>query len=71
MNDDEALANSILNKALSTREKKEQRERTPKSNHNLFPIALNVKVPFIQPKCITKDYPNRHVLEPTNCQKQF
>jgi hypothetical protein len=27
MNDDEALANSISNKALSKREKKEQKER--------------------------------------------
>jgi hypothetical protein len=57
MNDDQALANSILNKALSKREKKEQRERTPKSK----PKEQN-------PKCIPKDHPDNHVSEPlTNC----
>jgi hypothetical protein len=42
---------------LSKREKKEQRERTPKSK----PKEQN-------PKCIPKDHPDNHVSEPlTNC----
>jgi hypothetical protein len=52
MNDnEEALANSILNKALSKREKKEPRERTPKSK----PKEQN-------PKCITKLHPDNQVM---------
>jgi hypothetical protein len=40
MNDDEALANSVLNKALSKREKKEQRERTPQVQPQPFPDSF-------------------------------
>jgi hypothetical protein len=40
MNDDEALANSILNKALSTREKKEQKSEDTQVQPQPFPHSF-------------------------------